>query len=244
MTVLYVIIGLFALNLMVLIHECGHFMMARLFHIDIESLQLGFGPVIKRFGKGMTSFSIAAIPFGGLCKMDNLSLYNASPFKRILIYLSGPAINAISAIICFTIYLQILDINFIDSLSMALKQCVFEVKMFDHAMGLLLTGQAKLSEILSGAFRASESIGILTFEGFSNGFTAGICMFLYLFASVSLSLGVANLLPIPALDGGFIIISFTEMITRKTFSEKFYLIIQISGLILLLAVLPIARILY
>lgn len=242
-TLLYVVIGLFTLNIMVLIHELGHFIVASLFHIDIESLQLGFGPVVKHFGNGLTTFAIAAIPFGGICKMDNLSLYNASPFKRILVYLAGPLINGVSAIIGFTIYLLIMDTGLTQAFSMSLRQCAFEVKMFQHALGLLLTGQAKISEILSGAFRASESIGSLTFAGFSSGFSAGMCMMLYLFSSVSLSLGVANLLPIPALDGGFIIISFIEMITRRTFSERFYFFIQITGLILLLVVLPIARIL-
>ncbi len=243
-TLIYVLIGLFALNLMILVHELGHFLVARLFFIDIESLQLGFGPVVRKYGKGMTTFSIAAIPFGGLCKMDSLSLYSTSPWKRILIYLAGPVTNAFSAIFCFSVYLLIINTPFSQAVFMSVKQCIFEVRMFQNALGLLLSGQAKLSEILSGAFRASESIGSLTFAGFSSSFSAGLCTILYLFASVSLSLGVANLLPIPALDGGFIIISFIELITRRTFSEKFYIIIQISGLILLLIVLPLARILY
>ena len=50
--------------------------------------------------------------------------------------------------------------------------------------------------------------------------TTGIQEFIYLLSVVSVSLGVTNLLPIPALDGGRILLLIIEAICRKTFERK------------------------
>jgi len=48
-----------------------------------------------------------------------------------------------------------------------------------------------------------------------------------------MSLCVANLLPIPALDGGLIVLSFAELITGHTFHPKLYMGLQITGILLI-----------
>ena len=97
----------------------------------------------------------------------------------------------------------------------------------------VIKGSASASETLGGTFAASQSIGMLTTSGFAHGFNSGIRIMLYLLASVSISLAVANLLPIPALDGGLILLSLAELITGRTFHPKMYLTLQIVGVVII-----------
>ena len=64
--------------------------------------------------------------------------------------------------------------------------------------------------------------------------TNGIREFVYILALISLSLGITNLLPIPALDGGKILILLIEAIRRKPMNEKTEINIQLIGLSLLI----------
>ena len=59
--------------------------------------------------------------------------------------------------------------------------------------------------------------------------------FIYLLALISLSLGVTNLLPIPALDGGKILILLIEAIRRKPLKEQTEINIQLLGFSILIA---------
>ncbi|MGM9735507.1 MAG: RIP metalloprotease RseP [Candidatus Cryptobacteroides sp.] len=65
-------------------------------------------------------------------------------------------------------------------------------------------------------------------------------VFLNIMALLSIMLGVMNLLPIPALDGGHMVFTLYEMITRKKPSDKFMYIMQIIGLVLLFALMFLA----
>ncbi len=64
--------------------------------------------------------------------------------------------------------------------------------------------------------------------------------FLYLLAILSIMLGVMNLLPIPALDGGHILICLFEMLTGRKPGEKFLVVTQFIGMILLLLLMILA----
>lgn len=65
--------------------------------------------------------------------------------------------------------------------------------------------------------------------------TNGIREFVYMLALISMSLGVTNLLPIPALDGGKILILIIEAIRRKPMDEKTEINIQLIGFAILIA---------
>ena len=64
--------------------------------------------------------------------------------------------------------------------------------------------------------------------------------FLYILALLSVMLGVMNLLPVPALDGGHIVFCFYEMLTGKKPSDRFLTVAQIIGMILLLLLMFLA----
>jgi len=83
---------------------------------------------------------------------------------------------------------------------------------------MLFTGQAKVEQ-MTGPVGISEMVVN----------TSGVYEFVYLLCVISLSLGVTNLLPIPALDGGKIVLLIIEAIRHKKMSEEMELKIQSIG---------------
>ena len=95
----------------------------------------------------------------------------------------------------------------------------------------LFTGQANMNNI-------SGPLSIAEFSGKS--LSMGFVYFAYLLAILSISLGVLNLLPIPVLDGGHLVYYMIEMLTGKPVPEKFQLIAQQFGMLVLFGIMIIA----
>jgi regulator of sigma E protease len=97
------------LGIMVLVHEFGHFAVAKLCGIRVEVFSIGFGKRLFGFRKGDTDYRLSLLPLGGYVKMagDNPGEaptgdpgeFNAHPrWQRILVALAGPIANFILAI--------------------------------------------------------------------------------------------------------------------------------------------------
>ena len=98
----------------------------------------------------------------------------------------------------------------------------FVESMFD-SIRMLFTGNVKLEQ-MTGPIGISEIVVK----------SSGVYNFIYLLCLVSLSLGVTNLLPIPALDGGRIVLLIIEGIRGKALKEEIELGIQSVGFLLLI----------
>src|SRR5580765_7691144 len=61
--------GLLGLTSLIVLHELGHFLFCKLFHIDNPSFSVGFGPVLISRKLGTTVFKLCAIPLGGYVEM-------------------------------------------------------------------------------------------------------------------------------------------------------------------------------
>lgn len=103
------IIGLIVLGVIVVIHELGHFLVAKLFKIKVETFSVGFGPRLIGFRYGDTDYRISAIPLGGYVRMagenPGESVTGASneflskpKWQRFLVAAAGPAMNVILAV--------------------------------------------------------------------------------------------------------------------------------------------------
>lgn len=96
------------LGIMVLVHEFGHFAVAKLCGIRVEVFSIGFGKRLFGFRRGETDYRLSLLPLGGYVKMsgDNPGEaptdpgdFNAHPrWQRILVALAGPFANFILAI--------------------------------------------------------------------------------------------------------------------------------------------------
>lgn len=116
MTVIGILSFIFILGAAVVLHEFGHFIVAKLFKIRVETFSVGFGP--RLFGRkwGQTDYRVSAIPLGGYVKLGGdesnapiegagasdipeHEMFNLRPrWQRILVALAGPVMNIITAL--------------------------------------------------------------------------------------------------------------------------------------------------
>jgi regulator of sigma E protease len=101
------------LGFMILIHEFGHYAVAKLLGVRVEQFAIGFGKRLFGFRKGETDYRINALPFGGYVKMsgenpmdrrtdDPREFVNHSRWHRFLIAIAGPSMNILLAIVLLT----------------------------------------------------------------------------------------------------------------------------------------------
>ena len=65
-----IFVALLVLGVIIVIHELGHFLVAKFFKIRIETFSVGFGPRLVGYKYGDTDYRISAFPLGGYVKMS------------------------------------------------------------------------------------------------------------------------------------------------------------------------------
>ena len=96
---------------LILIHEFGHFIAAKMFNIKVNEFSIGMGKLLLSRKRGETQYSLRAIPVGGYCKLegedrdndDPRSFRNTHPIIKILVILAGPTINFLFGVLLFII---------------------------------------------------------------------------------------------------------------------------------------------
>ena len=124
-SVIYPLSFLFVLSLIVVIHEFGHFIAARLCGVDVEEFSFGFGRVLyQRSDKRGTAWKICALPLGGYVKMlgdsdpasakpdekvkefteeeKKRAFFFQNVWKKLFIIVAGPGMNYVLAIVLLT----------------------------------------------------------------------------------------------------------------------------------------------
>lgn len=341
--------GLLCLFFLILFHEFGHFLAAKLFGVKVESFSVGFGPILIHKKIHGTDYRISLFPLGGYCGMkgekdfqnameaklpqiegEKDSLYGIHPLKRALIGFAGPFFNFIFAFIAYSLisgigykyytYSNSILINenitssvakdaglesgdiitsingkvtndfsdliqeisvrpdedliltvdrngqnlsfnlhseidkatgsgkigiaadtskilekesnkysFFPALGHGFLESCNSVILTIKSIGLLFKG-IDLDNAVSGPARVTEMLGTTVKEGFSAGLKQGLIALLSLMAIISISLFIMNLLPIPILDGGLILIAIIEFVFHKKINPKIQYYIQFIGL--------------
>lgn len=319
--------------MIILFHEFGHFITAKMCGIRVNEFALGMGPRIFKFKKGETTYSLRALPIGGFCAMEGENDKSKDPrafsskavWKRMIVVSAGGIMNIILGIILMfivvvqqPIYSSITIAQFqegamtqaaglqVDDEFYAIdgyrtftaRDVTFALAMadandmqltvlrdgetvtFDHvklksdvhdgkiyakvdflvypiernignvftrtfadtvsytrmvwtSLAQLVTGQMGLDS-LSGPVGTATAITQVASEGLAQGFITGLNNIILLMVIITINLGIVNLLPIPALDGGRLLFLIIEAIRRKPLNEKYERLIHAGGFIVLI----------
>lgn len=107
MSILYVILGILLFGLLIVVHELGHFSLAKLCGVRVEEFAVGMGPTLFKRQHGETLYSLRAIPFGGFCAMagededsDDPRAFTSKPaWQRALILAAGSFNNFVLGLV-------------------------------------------------------------------------------------------------------------------------------------------------
>ena len=305
-----ILISILGFGFLVLIHEFGHFIMARANDVKVEEFSIGMGPRILSHQGKLTRYSIKLLPFGGSCQMkgedtgeddkSDDSFQSKTPLQRMSIIFAGPFMNIVTAIVLFSITSAALGYS-MNSITKVLpgfpaekaglkagdtitevngsrvlsfdetkthiavngeKPMLLEVKdekgirevtvtPVKDESGMVIVGfevgrndnpsliQAmgngareivsnvrltlySLKALITGAVKSDNIAGPVTIVRMGAKVADNsMILFLKLIAFLSINLAVLNLLPFPALDGGWMLVLFFEFVTGKKVSEKF-----------------------
>ena len=98
---------------LIIIHEFGHFIAAKLMGVKVNEFAVGFGPKLFSFKGKETKYAFNLIPFGGYCAMegedqssdDKKAFCNKAAWRRFIIVIAGALFNLILGLIIVAIIL-------------------------------------------------------------------------------------------------------------------------------------------
>ncbi len=310
-------------GVVVVTHEFGHFLLAKLNGIHVVEFSIGMGPDIFSFRRGETKYSLKWFPIGGACMFegeDGLqtkedgtsegSFLNANVWSRISTVVAGPFFNFILAFIIALIlvntvvivrdpvvntvtggsaaadaglaagdritslngekihifkeislfmqiynggevtvgyerdgqkyqtkltptydesvgtYLlgisndEIVELKGLDGIKYAWYEMRFNIKMTYKSLGMLLGGRVTRQDVAGPVGIAVNLVGKTYEESKDYGWTMVLVQMLNITLMLSVNLGILNLLPLPALDGGRLVFLLIEVIRGKPIAPE------------------------
>lgn len=325
---MYIIMAILGFSLLVIVHELGHFVMAKVNGIKVEEFSIGMGPEVFSHKGKETQYSLRLLPIGGFVKMmgeeevveDERSFSSKSPLRRISVILAGAFMNIVFAILIFAIYFsnigfsknivdtvidnspaqevglqsgdkiteingskvrttddilievqlskgnplnlvvdrdgKTMDLEVVpkqdeatgsyymgfyykrvtaptigESLKYTYNYTISMVKQTYKSLQLLVTGKLNLKTDVGGP------VTIIRMSG--EAAKSGIETLAYFLGVISINLAVFNLLPFPALDGGWAIILLIELITRRKVPDKVVGAINYVGFMVLMGLMVV-----
>ena len=191
-----------------------------------------------------------------IISIDNKKVYNFEDIRKIVVNKKKPLSFEVlrnKKLLFFNIKPEILDtkdleiktykIGIIASSPVLIQHDFISSSYYGIKDTLLLTyewikGFIKLISFKIDKKDIAGPIGIAKISG--NAISLGVPNFLFLMALLSINLGLINLLPIPALDGGYILMYFTEFILGRPINQKIqYKLIQIGVFLLMFLMIVI-----
>ena len=171
-----VIVGLAGMSFVVIIHELGHFFACKLFDVPTPVFSVGFGPILADYQIGQTIFQFCLLPLGGYVVISPEDLALVSYGKVVIIFLAGVVTN----IACALPFL------------------------------LRIPSQQTLPRQQEDDSRPRKSRGIIGPIGIialvTKSVKQGPQAFARMLALISFNIGIFNLVPLPFLDGGKVLI--------------------------------------
>ena len=337
MNILLIIFAIILFNLIVFVHEFGHFFTAKSFGVKVNEFAIGMGPKILKFQKGETLYSLRLFPIGGFCDMegedeesnDAKSFDKRKPWQKIIIVAAGAIMNIILGIImtfillvqqpkfasttiskfsdnavssqyglrqgdqieyvnvyrtrtykdmAFAIatnkentfnmqvirdgqkvnlenvqflnttgengsvttqldfYVEPVEKNFITIIKYSLLDTLSTVKMVWASLIGIISGKFSFND-MAGPVGIASVIGEATSEGLKVNALYALNNIISIMAMITVNLGIINLLPLPALDGGRLVFLFLELIFKKKLDPKYEGWVHAAGFFVLIALM-------
>lgn len=328
-----IIIAILLFGIIIIVHELGHFLVAKKNGIQVDEFCIGLGPTLIGKQVGETFYSIHLLPFGGACVMgededrpEENAFNNKSVWARMAVIFAGPLFNFILAFLFSMIvvgmsgvdlpevyavqenspaaqagmhagdvmthvdgkrihnyrefsYYMYLDydggsipltverdgkeismnvtpayhkeqqqymigitwpgyqkVGPLKTLEYSFREVGLQIKLTVKSVKMLITQQLGMKD-LSGPVGIVKVVGDQYNEAAKYGIITIILTMLNLAILISANLGVMNLLPIPALDGGRLVFLILEAIRGKAIPREMEATIHTIGLMLLLALM-------
>jgi len=253
-----VVIFLIILSVLIVAHEAGHLWAAKSGGIRVDEFGVGFPPRAMKLGRWKdTDFILNWLPFGGYVKIFGENPSEEEPVtedsfvaksraRQILVLASGVLANFALAWILFSIVLMLgiesadgyVQRGFFDAIWHGLLTTgkitwLTIIAIWDIIYGAL-TGQADISGVVG-------PVGLVGIVGEVSAM--GLVYLLYFTAVISINLGIINLVPIPALDGGRILLTLIEAVKGSRIRPKTFAVINFISfsLLVLLMILITVR---
>lgn len=135
-------------------------------------------------------------------------------------------------------YVEPIEKTFGTLLSQTFSQTVSVVRMVWGSLVGMVTGQFGINEV-SGPVGLASAITDVASESLKTGFMDAVMSIVYVMMVITVNLGVVNMLPFPALDGGRFVMLLIEAVFRKPVPRKIEGIINSVGLVLLLILMAV-----
>ncbi len=190
-----------ALVFAVISHEFGHMLMTKICGVSVPEFGIGFGKRLGSFTVRGTRYQVGLIPLGGYVKIDDEAFFKLPAYKKNLVFLAGPFVNIGSAALLMWMYWMSVGINMgkaLDTLVIKAGEASLTV------LGILLQATAEAVQTM-GADALMGPVGAVGVAAQISDQT-GLYMTLMV-VMLFLSLGIVNLLPLPALDGGQVLMT-------------------------------------
>ena len=108
---LYILLAILIFGVLIMTHELGHFMAAKLCGVRVNEFSIFMGPALWKKTVGETTYSLRCIPVGGFCAMegedeestDPRAFTSARAWKRILILVAGAAMNFLTGLLVLVV---------------------------------------------------------------------------------------------------------------------------------------------
>jgi regulator of sigma E protease len=220
------------LGILIFMHELGHFIFAKLAGIPVSVFSIGFGPKLYKWKRKETEYCISIIPLGGYIMpavQSETEFYKIPVSRRIFYTVGGPIANIILPLIILFIVN-----SFTPGLTIAGIFTEPFIKLSKYFMNVLNSIPLLFSkpEALSGIVGIIAAGGQIINSKLQNAVNLLILL--------SINLAIFNMLPIPALDGGKILLYLLEKIHPKLLKAQ--VPVTIAGWVMIIGLMIYATI--
>ena len=167
---------------------------------------------------------------GARQKLENVQFYSY--------YASEEAKEQKKASVMIDFYVEPIEKTFGSVISQTVTQTISMGKTVWQSLIMLVQGRFSIND-LSGPVGMTKAVSMVAQEGLKVNFLSAVNNIIFIMALITVNLGVVNLLPFPALDGGRFVFLVVEAIIRRPLPRKFEYIVNGVGLALLLIFIAI-----